>query len=117
MLANLMEARLENAKKVKENDPKLSGHEFELSDRLIAQNPLTKLWDTHGIITKKHSNRSFRVQANEGHSFSRNGKFIRLSATGPTPEPDPGLLPQEDSAPSIEVVITGPKPASVVQAR
>ena len=109
MLASHIKARLENAKKVKEKGPKLAGHEFKLGDIVVAQTPLSNLWDTHGIVTKRHSKRRFRIQADEGNSFSRNGKFIRLSATGPTPDLDQGLLPQDDSAPSLEVVVTGPK--------
>ena len=37
-----MKTRLENAEKVKEKGPKLAGHEFELGDRVVFQNPLTK---------------------------------------------------------------------------
>ena len=69
-LASHMKARLENTKKVKEKDPKLTGHEFELGDRVVAQNPLSKLWDTHKIVTKRHSKWRFRIQADEGNSFS-----------------------------------------------
>ena len=65
-----MKARLENAEKVKEKSPKLAGHEFELSDRVVAQNSLSKLWDIHGIVTKRHSKRRFHIQADEGNSFS-----------------------------------------------
>ena len=91
-LASHMKARLENAEKVKENGPKLAGHEFKLGDRVVAQNPLTKLWDTHGIVSEKLSKRRYRIQTDEGYSFLGNGKFIRLSATSLTPEP-PGLGP------------------------
>ena len=49
-----MKARLENAEKVKENGPKLTGHDFKLGDRVVPKNPLTKLWDTHELVTKKH---------------------------------------------------------------
>ena len=65
-----MKARLKNAEKVKERGPKLTGHEFELGDRLVTRNPLTKLWDNHRIMTKKHSKRRFHIQADEGNGFS-----------------------------------------------
>ena len=38
MLANHMKARLENDEKVKEKGSKLTGHEFKLGDRVVAQN-------------------------------------------------------------------------------
>ena len=109
-----MKARLDNADKVKENGPKLAGHEFQLGDRVVTQNPITKLWDTHGHVCHKHSKRRYRIQADEGHSFSRNGKFIKLSAAGLTPEP--AHTPKQDNAPPPEVVVPGPKPATVPQA-
>ena len=108
-LAGHMKARLDNADKVKENGPKLAGHEFQLGDRVVTQNPITKLWYTHGRICRKHSKRRYRIQADEGHSFSRNGKFIKLSATGLTPKP---ATRQEDNAPPTEVVVTSRKPAT-----
>ena len=108
-----MKARLDNADKVKENGPKLAGHEFQLGDRVVTQNPITKLWDTHGLICHKFSNRRYRIRADEGHNLTRNGKFIKLSAAGLTPEPEP----KQDNAPPLEVVVPGPKPAPVPQAR
>ena len=69
-LASHMKVRLENAEKVKEKGPKIAGHEFKLGDRVVPQNSLTILWDTHGIVTKRHSKRRFRIQVEEDHSFS-----------------------------------------------
>ena len=123
-LASHMKARLENAEKVKENGPKLAGQEFKLGDRVVAQNPLTKLWDTHGIVSEKLSKRRYRIQTDEGYSFFRNVEFIRLSATSLTPEPpnpptneSRGSLPQEDNALPPEVVVLGQKPTTVPPAR
>ena len=84
-LASQKKVRLENAEKVKEKGPKIAGHEFKVDDRVVTQNTLTKLWDTHGIVTMRHSKRRFCIKVEEGQSFSRNGKLIKLSATGITP--------------------------------
>ena len=130
-----MKKRLDNAEKVKEKGPKLASQEFQLGDRVVAQDPISKLWDTHGLILEKVSRRRYQIQADAGHVFTRNGKFIRLtSQTGlgpntmgqanrPQPETGPGPntmvqvhRPQhepekQDNAPPKEVVVTGPKPA------
>ena len=95
-----MKKRLENAEKVKENGPKLASPAFKLGDRVVVQHPVTKVWDTHGRITRKLSKRRYRIQADEGHTFFRNGKFIKLSAAN---EPTTTSLPPKPS--------TGPKPA------
>ena len=108
-LANHMKERLVNAEKVKENGPKLASREFQLDERVVVQNPITKLWDTHGCISHKLAKRRYRIRADEGHFLMRNGKFIKLSARA---EPE-----KQDNAPPPEVVNTGPKPAPVPQAR
>ena len=131
-----MKKRLDNAEKVKERGPKLASQEFQLGDRVVAQDPISKLWDTHGLVTEKISRRRYHIQADAGHVLTRNGKFIRLtSQTGlgpntmgqanrPQPETGPGPntmvqvhRPQpepetQDNAPPPEVVITGQKPAT-----
>ena len=104
-----MKERLSNAEKVKENGPKLASREFQLDERVVVQNPITKLWDTHGRISHKLTERRYRIQADEGHFLMRNRKFIKLSARA---EPE-----KQDNAPPPEVVNTGPKPAPIPPAR
>ena len=128
-LANHMEKRLANAEKVKEKGPKLASRAFQPGDRVVVQDPISKLWETHGQITEKISRRRYHVRADAGHKLMRNGKFIRLtSQTGPgpntmgqanrpQPERGPGSNtmaqvhppppePPEDNAPPGEVVAT-----------
>ena len=101
-LATHMKKRLENAEKVKENGPKLTSPEFQLDDRVVVQHPITKVWDTHGRITRKFNRRRYRIQADAGHTLIRNGKFIKLSATHEPPT-STSLSPKPPS--------TSPKPA------
>ena len=96
-----MKKRLENAEKVKECGPKLASPVFKLGDRVVVQHPVTKVWDTHGRITRKYNKRRYLVQADAGHTLFRNGKFIRLSAAN---EPPTTSLPPRPPS-------TGPKPA------
>ena len=95
-----MKKRLENAEKVKECGPKLASPEFQLGDRVVVQHPVTKVWDTHGRITRKYNKRRYLIQADAGHTLFRNGKFIRLSAAN---EPPTTSSPPRPS--------TSPKPA------
>ena len=99
-----MKRRLENAEKVKESGPKLASPEFKLGDRVVVQHPTTKVWDTHGHIIRKYSKRRYRIQADAGHTLTRNGKFIRPSAAN---EPPTASSPKPPS--------TSPKPAPQAQ--
>ena len=80
-LTTHMRKRLENAEKVKENEPKLASPEFKLDDRVVVQHP--KVWDTHGHITRKLTRRRCRRQANAG--LLGPGKFIKLRAAHEPP--------------------------------
>ena len=89
-LATHMRKRLENAEKVKEHGPKLTSPEFQLDDRVVVQHPITKVWDTHGPITRKFTRKRYRRQADAGLLYGagarpRNGKFIKLSAAREPP--------------------------------
>ena len=130
-----MEKRLANAEKVKEKGPKLTSRAFQPGDRVVVQDPISKLWETHGLVTEKISRRRCHIQADAGHAVMRNGKFIRLTnqmglgpntmgqATHPSTSqtgPGPNTMAQvhrpqpeetQDNAPPSEVVVTGPKPA------
>ena len=90
--------RLKNAEKVKENEPKLASPEFKLDDRVVVQHPATKVWDTHGRITRQLTRRRYRRQADAG--LLGTGKFIKLSAAH---EPPTASSPPKPS--------TSPKPA------
>jgi hypothetical protein len=96
-----MKKRLENAEKVKESGPKLASPEFKLGDRVVVQHPVTKVWDTHGRITRKYNKRRYLIQADAGHTLFRNRKFIRLSAAH-----EPPTASSPPNPPS-----TSPKPA------
>ena len=109
-LAHHMKERLVNAEKVKEDGPKLASRPFQLDERVVVQNPITKVWDTHGRIDRKLTERRYRIQADEGHYLMRNRKYIKLSARA-----EPGRM--QANAPPIEVVNTGAKPAPILPAR
>ena len=47
-----MKTRIEAPEKVKEDGPKKASYKFKLGKQVVAQNSFTKLWDTHGIMTK-----------------------------------------------------------------
>ena len=104
-----MKERLSNAEKVKEDGPKLASRPFELDERVVVQNAITKLWDVHGRIDRKYTDRRYRIQADEGHYLTRNKKYIKLSARA---EPER----MQANAPPQEVVNTGAKPAPIVPA-
>ena len=101
-----MKKRLENAEKVKECGPKLASPVFKLGDRVVVQHPVTKVWDTHGRITRKYNKRRYLIQADAGHTLFRNGKFIRLSAANEPPTNEPPTASSPPNPPS-----TSPKPA------
>ena len=101
-----MKERLTNAEKVKEDGPKLASRPFQLDERVVVQNPITKLWDIHGRIDRKFTDRRYRIQADEGHYLTRNKKYIKLSARA-----EPGQM--QANAPPQEVVNTGAKPAPI----
>ena len=124
-----MKRRLENADKVKENGPRLTSQPFKLGDRVIVQNPLSKLWETHGEVIELLKKRRYRVRADAGHELMRNGKFIRLTSQGGLGGQIPGCKSQahppptraepvkEDNAPPLEVVNASPDEPVTIPAR
>lgn len=66
---------------------------FEVGDRVILQNPHSRLWDEKGqVISVRDSNRSFEVLLDKGGVFVRNKKFLRRDPSDPT-----RIRPQQNS--------------------
>ena len=50
---------------------------LEIEDHVWIQNPLTKKWDTKGIVTKIGRNRDYLIETPSGKMYWRNRRFIR----------------------------------------
>ena len=126
-LAKHMEKRLANAEKVKEKGPKLTSKPFKPGDRVVVQDPISKLWETHGHVVEMVSRRRYCVRADAGHELTRNGKFIRLASQGglggqipgckSQAHPTPAQAAKEDNAPPREVVNASPDEPVTIPAR
>ena len=71
---------------------KLSSEIFVIGDRVRLQNPKSLRWSVTGIVTKTISHQgsdrpsSYEVSADDGGTFLRNGRFLRLREQQPSTE-------------------------------
>lgn len=86
---------------------------FVVGNHVLIQHPISKLWDTPGVIVEVGQHRDYLIKTSAGRIFRRNRRFLRLRVpTFPTPNgiPPRAASPQPETAQQVQ-----PEPAKPPQ--
>ena len=78
--ADVLEERAKKAKHLQVEHFNRKAHdlnELEIGNHVLIQNPLTKQWDTTGIIVELGPNRDYLIKTEAGRVYRRNRRFLR----------------------------------------